>query len=81
MFGSCPHDDLPYDLPVSESGFDRYYNLLIQEKPADNLDLVVMQESLLRISIKTNSVKNQVRVFIYSDAYTNTPITWTTGSR
>jgi hypothetical protein len=46
---NCMHDDLPRQLPRSETGFDKSFTLLVQLKPADILDLVVEQDSLLRI--------------------------------
>ena len=41
VLSNCPHDDLPHELPISESGFDIGYNLLVQQKPSDIFDLVV----------------------------------------
>jgi len=82
-FGSCLHDDLPYVLPITESGFDESYDLLVQEKPSDILELVVLRESLVRISIRSSSFKNQVRAFVYAPdgGKKAQPLTWTEGGR
>ena len=56
--GNCPHDDLPSQLPASESGFDKALRLRVQEKPADILDIVVDRESLLRITIHSSNSRN-----------------------
>jgi hypothetical protein len=65
---SCVHDDLPTQLPRSETGFDKSYTLLVQSKPSDILDLVVEQESLLRVSIRSSNPKNQIRAFLYENS-------------
>jgi len=81
ILASCPHDDLPRNLPHAEAGFDKSLTLLVQEKPADVLDLVVEQESLLRVSIHSSNPKNQVTAFLYENSQTNSAFAWTTGSR
>ena len=68
MLANCPHDDLPKQLPVSETGFDKSLTLLVQEKPSDILDLVVEQDSLLRVSIRSSNPRNQVKAFLYEDS-------------
>jgi len=55
---SCIHDDLPSSLPISETGFDKTYKLKVQEKPADTLDIVIEQDSVLRVSIHSKNHKN-----------------------
>jgi len=81
LMGSCPHDDLPSELPISETGFDKTYTLLVQAKPSDTLDLVVEQESLLRLSMRSKNPKNQVRAFLYENNEAMRAIAWTSGSR
>ena len=58
MLGSCIHDDLPSSFPHSESGFDKAFILKVQEKPADVIDIVVEQDSIIRVSIHSKSHKN-----------------------
>jgi hypothetical protein len=41
QLASCPHDDLPAAFPTGETGFDKFYTVAVQEKPADLLELVV----------------------------------------
>jgi hypothetical protein len=41
---------------------------LVQEKPSDDLDLVVEAESLLRVSIHSSSPQNQVKAFLYENS-------------
>jgi hypothetical protein len=45
-------------LPRSETGFDRSFTLMIQEKPADVLDVIIEQESIIRVAIHTKNSKN-----------------------
>jgi hypothetical protein len=45
------------------------------------LDLVVEQESLLRISMRSKNPKNQVRAFLYENSEAMRAIAWTSGSR
>ena len=78
---SCPHDDLPGSFPVSEDGFDVSYTLLVQEKPADVLDLVVEADSLLRVQIHSDNPKNQVWAFLYQNSSSHGSFAWTEGSR
>jgi hypothetical protein len=78
---NCRHDDLPRHLPASEGGFDKALRLLVQEKPADILDVIVERESLLRITIHSSNSRNQVRAFLYETGTTASAIAWTTGSR
>ena len=65
LLANCPHDDLPATLPRSETGFDRSFTLLVQEKPSDVLDLVIDQESLIRVAIHSGSTKNQVKAYLF----------------
>jgi len=81
LLATCPHDDLVSQLPHSENGFDRSFTLLVQEKPADVLDLVIEQESLLRVSVHSNSPKNQVKVFLYQNSKAHDALAWSSGSR
>lgn len=79
--GNCEHDDLPSHLPISEAGFDKALRLLVQEKPSDMIDLVIEQDSLLRVTIHSSNSRNQVKAFLYENADAKDAIAWTTGSR
>ena len=68
VFTSCIHDDIPSSLPISESGFDKSYKLKVQEKPADTIEIVIEQDSLLRVSIHSKNHKNQVTAYLYQDS-------------
>jgi len=58
MLASCPHDDIPGKFPVSVTGFDTALRLLVKEKPQDVLDLVVEQESFVRVTIHSHNPRN-----------------------
>jgi len=81
LFSACRHDDLPASFPRSETGFDKTYKLQVQQKPYDTLDLVVEQESLVRISIHSTNPKNQVKAFLYEDSKAKEAIAWSSGGR
>jgi hypothetical protein len=85
LLANCPHDDLPAALPRSETGFDRSFTLLVQEKPHDVLDLVIDQESLVRVAIHSSSPKNQVKAYLYENSKTQVAghdaLAWSTGTR
>ena len=86
QLASCVHDDLPRSLPVGGTGFDKAFRLLVQAKPADVLDLVVEQDSVVRVSIHSESAKNQVRAIIHGptvgkDSKTKAPLGVTLGGR
>jgi len=79
---SCVHDDLPAKLPVGGTGFDEAFKLLVQAKPSDSLDLVIEQDSVVRVHMHSESPKNQVRAFIYSsDHKTKKPLGYSIGGR
>lgn len=80
LLESCPHDDLPASLPETESGFDRTFSLLVQEKPADHLALVVERESLLRVQVHTSNTKNEVGVYLLEHFDASEAHAWTVGS-
>jgi len=64
-FSNCPHDDFGLALPTGAEGFDKSYDLLVQEKPEDDLSLFVEQDSIVRISTESSNAKNQIKAFIY----------------
>ena len=53
-FKSCQFDDVPLELPVSESGFDESFTFVVQEKPYDLIDLVVEQDSLVKVALHSH---------------------------
>jgi hypothetical protein len=56
--GNCEHDDLPSSLPASVDGFDKSLKLMVQEKPSDFLDLIIEQDSLIRINVHSSNSRN-----------------------
>jgi len=80
LLANCPHDDLPGKFPISEIGFDESLKLLVKEKPADILDLIVEQESFVRVSIHSSNPKNQVNAFLYENSEAHEALAWTTGT-
>jgi len=78
--GDCKHDDLPAGLPAIETGFDRSFVLLAQEKPSDFLDLVIERESLLRVSIHTHNEKNQISAYLLEHERDEEAVAWTVGT-
>lgn len=81
LLATCTHDDLVSELPRSENGFDRSFTLLVQQKPSDFLDLVIEQESLLRVVVHSKSPKNQVNVFLYENSKARDALAMGSGSR
>jgi len=82
QLASCVHDDLPASLPVGGTGFDSAFKLLVQTKPSDTLDLVVEEDSVVRVHLHSESPKNQVRAFIYSsDPKVKKPLGYSIGGR
>ena len=76
----CRHDDLPQALPAIAAGFDRSFTLLAQEKPADFLEVVVEVESILRVSIHSQSTKNQISAYLLEHGNSKEALAWTKGS-
>jgi len=82
QLNSCIHDDLPGQLPVGGTGFDQAFKLLVQTKPSDTFDLVVEQDSVVRVHVHSENPKNQVRAYIYSsDSRNKKPLGFSIGGR
>lgn len=83
QLSSCVHDDLPPQLPIGETGFDQQYKILVQMKPSDTMDLVIEQDSVVRVHVHTYNPKNQVRAFIYAngDKDDKKPLGYSVGGR
>jgi len=54
--------------------------LLAQEKPADLLQLVVEETSVLRVSIHSRSAKNQISAFLLEKPDSKEALAWTKAS-
>lgn len=80
LLANCPYDDLPASLPKVETGFDRSFTLLAQEKPADFLEIVVERESLLRVTIHSSNSMNQVSAYLLEHPKDTEAHAWTVGS-
>jgi hypothetical protein len=77
---NCAYDDFPSNLPQTESGFDRSFTLLTQEKPADFLDIVVERPSLLRVSVHSTNSKNQISAYLLEHPTSTEATAWTVAS-
>ena len=55
----------------------------MQEKPSDTLNLVIEQDSVVRVHIHTYNPNNQIRAFIYSsnDEKDKKPLGYSVGGR
>ena len=56
--GNCEHDELKFELPDGEEGFDLSFDLLVQTKPSDEINVAVSQDSIARIYTHSTNAKN-----------------------
>jgi hypothetical protein len=81
--GGCEHDELKFELPDGEEGFDLSFNLLVQTKPSDEINVAVSQDSIARIYTHSTNAKNQIKPYIYQDngnGKTDELLAWGQGS-
>lgn len=65
---TCNYEELPKSFPATETGFDITYNLMFQEKVFDVVDVLVEEDSVLKVFANVPNPKNNVNIFLYDKA-------------
>jgi hypothetical protein len=63
---SCNHDDLSVGVIRASEAYDREFNLVIQAKPSDDINLIVDRDSLIRFGTHSKNDGNQIKGFLFN---------------
>lgn len=65
---ACDHEDLAVSQIRASDAFDREFALKVQTKPADDIDLIIEHDSLIRFGTHSHNDRNQIVGSLFNEA-------------